>query len=136
MTEPSLRSLLPCLALLLLAAAAAGCGRDDGMRPVTGSVTFDGQPVESGEIIFRAVDGVEAAAAGKIAGGRYSVRATPGLKRVEITAIRQVDAPPGPAGEPAIGFESYIPEQYNRHSELTAEVTPRGRNTFDFDLTP
>lgn len=133
MTRLTLRVFLP---LTLLAVFAAGCGRSDGMHAVTGRVTFDGQPVESGEIIFRSPDGSEGSAAGKITDGRYSLRSTPGLKRIEITARREIETPPAPSGEPAIGFESYIPEKYNRQSELTAEVAERGRNTFDFELTP
>ncbi|MDY0167682.1 MAG: hypothetical protein RBS80_14135 [Thermoguttaceae bacterium] len=125
-----------CLVVAGIVLAASGCGRGDGMNAVTGTVTFDGQPVESGEILFRSPDGTEGSSAGKITGGRYSLRSTPGVKRVEITARREIETPPAASGEPAIGFESYIPDKYNRKSELTAEVADRGRNTFDFELTP
>ncbi len=128
--------LVPCLVVAGIVLAASGCGRGDGMRAVTGTVTFDGQPVESGEIMFRSPDGTEGSAAGRITGGRYSLRSTPGVKRVEITARREIETAPAASGEPAIGFESYIPEKYNRQSELTVEVAQHGRNSFDFDLTP
>ncbi len=124
------------LPVALILALAAGCGSADGLHAVSGTVTFDGQPVESGEIIFRPNGGTEASAAGKIVGGRYSLRAAPGPKRVEITAMRQVETPQAASGEPALSFQSYIPEKYNRNSELTADVTARGPNGFDFDLTP
>ncbi len=122
--------------VVLILALVSGCGSADGLHAVTGTVTFDGQPVESGEIIFRAEGGEEASAAGKIVDGRYSLRAAPGPKRVEITAMRQVETPQAASGEPALSFQSYIPEKYNRRSELTAEVTAGGPNRFNFELTP
>ena len=115
-----------------------GCGPSGSeTHTATGKVTFDGQPVEEGEIIFRAADGASGSWEGRIVAGSYTLETTPGEKRVEVTARRQVaGAPAAASGEPAISFESYIPEKYNEKSELVANVTPGGPNTFDFDLTP
>jgi len=42
---------------LLVVVCPAGCGtRGPALVPVSGSVTFDGTPVETGEILFRATD--------------------------------------------------------------------------------
>ena len=121
-----------CLVLLL------GCGPSGPETYIaTGSVTFDGEPVTEGEIIFRAADGATGSWETRIIDGSYTLETSPGTKRVEITARRQVEGTPAAAsGEPAMSFESYIPEKYNDKSELTAEVTPSGPNTFDFTLTP
>ncbi len=126
-------SVLAIAGLLLL----AGC-TPAGPKTYTasGEVTFDGQPVEAGEIIFRAADGASGSWEGKIVGGRYSLETTSGAKRVEITARRKVEAPAAASGEPAISFQMYIPEQYNEQSKLTADVTPAGPNEFNFSLTP
>ncbi|MDZ7620203.1 MAG: hypothetical protein U1E05_24650 [Patescibacteria group bacterium] len=133
MAVSTLRAMLP---LMLLALFAAGCGRSDGRRPMTGSVTFNGQPVESGEIIFRAADGARASDAGQIVAGRYALRASEGKKRVEITAMREVQTTQAASGEPPVSFKSYIPAKYNEKSELTIEVTAGGPDTHDFTLTP
>ena len=133
-----MKSLHLMLPLSFCALLALGCG-PSGPKTYTasGAVTFDGQPVESGEIIFRAADGAAASWEGKIEGGKYSLQVTAGAKRVEITARRQTASPAAAdSGEPAIQFESYIPEQYNEKSTLTAEVSADGDNVFDFNLTP
>lgn len=121
-----------CLVFLL------GCGPSGPETyTATGTVTFDGQPVTEGEIIFRAADGASGSSEEKIVGGSYTLETTPGAKRVEITARRKVEgAPAAASGEPAMSFESYIPEKYNEKSELTAEVTTSGPNTFNFTLLP
>ena len=129
--------------LLVLSATIAvglliGCGPSGpDTYTSTGKVTFEGQPVTEGEFIFRAVDGASGSWEGRIENGSYKLRTTVGAKRVEITARRKVEgAPAAASGEPAISFESYIPEKYNEKSELTANVTPEGPNSFDYDLVP
>ena len=124
--------------LLGMIAGLTGCGRGGPVLvPVTGRVTFDGRPVETGEIIFRAVDGAVASGAGPIASGRYEARVPVGTKRVEVIATRQGAArpeKPGGSGEPP-PVQMYVPDRYNAQSELTAEVTAAGPNEFDFELT-
>jgi hypothetical protein len=128
----SLARLAPLLCSLTL---SAGCGRSGPATvPVSGSVTFSGQPVAEGEIQFRSADGAAASWAGPITGGRYEIRSTVGPKRVEIIATRpKAGAKPKPSGEDVVN-EMYIPDRYNLESELTAEVTEAGPNTFDFRL--
>lgn len=121
--------LVCCLGLM------AGCGPSGPQTvPVSGSVTFAGQPVASGEIAFRSADGATASWAGPIVAGRYAIRSTIGPKRVEIIAVRpKPGAKPKASGEGVIN-EMYIPNRYNLESELRAEVTAAGPNEFDFKL--
>jgi len=125
-------------AAVLLLVVATGCGRSGPtLVPVSGSVTFDGQPVETGEIVFRAVDGAVTSGAGPIVAGRYAARAPVGSKRVEIIATRPARgaaAKPSISGEPTAA-EMFVPDRYNAESTLTAEVTAGGPNEFDFTLT-
>ncbi len=106
------------------------------MVPVTGTVSLDGQPIASGEVIFRAEDGKGPTHAGKIKDGTFSFSSSPGKKRVEITAMRPV---PGrtenlnPGSPPSPVLEQCIPEAYNSRSILTAEVKKDARQ-FPFDL--
>jgi hypothetical protein len=111
----------------------AGCAHSD-LIEVTGQVTFDGKPVETGEIIFHPVDTSLTPAGGRIRGGQYKLLTKPGKMRVDIQAVRKTGK-----RDPLEGFEItelYIPARYNAETELTADVTREGENRFDFQLTP
>jgi len=113
--------------------AAAGCSNQPKLYPVSGTVTFDGQPVESGDILFISTAGDRGPDAAKIAGGKYALQTTAGTKRVEVSASRiRPGGARGAGGEPVP--EEYIPARYNLESRLTAEVKAEGSNTFDFEL--
>ncbi len=114
-----------------------GCGKTSGpeTQTVTGSVTFDGTPVAEGEIVFRDAAGQTRSCGGPIKDGKYSFDASPGSKKVEITAMRDV---PGKMDTSNPGVEvplreQYIPANYNTKSTLTAEVS--GSDPIDFELT-
>ena len=127
--------------LLLSCCSLSACGKSSGpdRHPVTGHVTFDGVPVETGTIVFRdenlksgiAPDG------GNIVKGQYHVQVQPGQKRVEILASRPIPSE-GQVREDRKSFatvpvEQFIPPVYNAHSVLTAEIEPR-KNKYDYDL--
>lgn len=123
------RRLFPLMSIALL--TLAGCGGGPREYGVHGTVTFDGQPVEKGEIRFLPAGTQEAAYGGAIENGKFECKVTEGQKRVEITATREA-ATPAPDGLP--DYVSYIPAEYNTQSTLKAEVKPSGDNTFTFDL--
>ncbi len=114
----------------------AGCGPSGPQTyDVSGTVTFDGTPVSRGEIVFRDPAGQEKGYGGMIENGKFSFESSPGEKRVEITAMREV---PGEfdtmnPGEKTPKLEQYIPEKYNGESELTVEVSSSNKK-FDFAL--
>ncbi|NLF73736.1 MAG: hypothetical protein GX575_32275 [Candidatus Anammoximicrobium sp.] len=110
----------------------SGCGGGGPAEySVTGTVTFDGQPVEKGEIRFLPAEPGGAAYAGAIVNGTFECKVTEGAKRVEISATRE-DPTPAPDGLP--NYVSYIPAVYNTESTLKAEVKSSDGNTFTFDL--
>jgi hypothetical protein len=111
----------------------AGCG-PSGPRyfDVSGTVVFDGQPVPEGDIYFVPEEPEYGTDAGKVQNGQFQFRAKEGKHRVEIRAARPVPGKLAPDGLPY--FEVYIPAKYNDKSVLTAEVTPRGPNRFEFKL--
>lgn len=127
-----------CLSGCLVLCGLTGCGaKGPATCPVSGTITFDGQPVRVGQIIFRPVDDQSASSAGQIREGKFSFASLPGKKRVEILATREI---PGRFDESNPGEktplqEMYIPAKYNRQTELTAEVVVDGANQFDFALT-
>jgi hypothetical protein len=128
----SYRALVPLLVSVLF---LVGCGPGGPVtHRVTGTVTFDGAPVESGEIVFKDAGGTGKSYADRITGGKFSLETSPGSKKVEITAMREV---PGQfdtsnPGEKVPLKEQYIPAQYNIESTLTVEVT--GADSLTFDL--
>jgi hypothetical protein len=127
-----MRKGLSGLSLSAVVLLAFGCDSRPAMYRVTGSVSFDGQPVESGEIIFVSVEKGAAPDAGRIDNGTYDMLVKTGKKRVEIRASRLVvGGKPNPMGPV---YHDYIPERYNARTTLSADVTPLGENRFDYEL--
>ena len=110
-----------------------GCG-GPGVAPVEGTVTFKGEPLKEGTILFHPEKGRPAA--GKIRDGKIVEVTTETLNdgvpvgrvRVAIQAITNADKMDGP-------HKSLIPEKYGEadKSELKAEITA-GKNDLKFDL--
>lgn len=121
-----------CIFVLLLL-CCMGCSPSGPVRvPVSGLVTWDGQPIPVGDILFEAADGSPAADAGKIVEGKYSLLVTVGAKKVQIHASREEGLI-----DPVMNVrprKPYVPAEYNAMTRLTAEVRPSGENRFDFAL--
>jgi len=126
----ALRGVL-CLSICV---ALAGCGEREG--EITGTVTFDGQPVPNGSITFVNPD-TGARGGGVIRDGSFQTKLQPGKYQVAVTAARK-------AGKKTQkGFdgkdetieltEELIPEWYNTKTELIEEIKPGG-NSLKFDL--
>lgn len=123
---------------LLLAAACLlllpGCGSN--LARVSGEVTLDGKPLETGTIVFQGEG--QAMGVGEIEGGSYAIKTgnerglAPGKYRVTVSAFQ---TRPGASDmdEPVPAF--LTPQRYNdpETSGLEVEVQP-GSNTFDFPL--
>lgn len=118
-----------CLGAMLL--VALGC-RGKETYPVSGKVSFNGEAVTNGQIIFAPADKKTAPSAGRIENGEYQLQATSGAMRVEIRAARVVRNVPGALGPE---YQDYIPPAFNSDSKLTANVEPTENNRFDFNLT-
>lgn len=132
--------ILLCCALVCVA-SVVGCKKSDGLCPVEGMVTLNGQPLEEGYIEMGPMAGQSGTATGgKIVAGAYSIRVSPGEMVVGIRAQKVVQISPEEqtADEKAHGvterMENLIPDKYNNRSELRCTVSP-GKNTVNFDLT-
>jgi hypothetical protein len=132
------------LLLLLPGFWAPGCGQSADhwpRQPVSGKVTVDGQPLDSGEIAF-VPGGDGPAAGGLIQNGKYAIGRgdgpVPGPHRVLITSAKPTGKKIKDEADPKVLYDERaetIPARYNAQSQLTAEVKPGGSNTFDFALT-
>lgn len=132
---------------ILLILLVAGCGGSTGPTKykVSGKVTLDGAPLETGRITFKAADGKGVTYSEEIKAGAYSTEVTAGKKKVEITSLRKVEGKrakvggnpgdPISADNPADVFEEAIPAKYNDKTTLDADVTSSGSNQFDYNLT-
>jgi hypothetical protein len=117
-----------------------GCGPAD--RSVSGTVTFQGQPLDTGTIQFYQTGASSVVSAGAtINGGKYEIPNDHGLKPgtylVRITSpevggaanAKATFEKPFPAG-----LRERIPAKYNTQSKLTVDVRAGEKSRFDFTL--
>ncbi|MEO2049437.1 MAG: hypothetical protein ABGX16_23005 [Pirellulales bacterium] len=140
---------ITCWALCLV--TIGGCGTPEPDRAhISGKVSYQGKPVEFGDIVF--VPSGDAAkrwkgfyCQGSISGGRYTIvehGPVIGLNRVEIHGYRRTGKKmPNIAGvsldKPPKVVEAlipYIPPRYNTASELTVEILPGENDGVDFEF--
>ena len=127
---------------LALCAALAGCGgpkySGDKRYPLTGEVTFEGQPVDLGSITFLP-DGPGNACGGVIKDGKYDVPeemgATAGTYRVEIHWLKRTgrQLKDAESGEMYDERKEALPPKAQSNSDATIEV-PLPKNRLDFKL--
>lgn len=135
-------------ALLMLAAAfLSGCGRPDGLVPVSGTVTMDGAPLEGAVVMFHAQAGVRGNGgnAATDAAGRFTLRSPqakrgifPGDYSITVSLrkptteqeqqIKEAKANGRPATILVHDMPEVLPQAYTRPetSPLRASVGPTG----------
>lgn len=125
--------------LLFVVSLTAGCSTDidsHGFFNVDGVVTFNGQPIDEGWIVFRSTDGTTKNVAAPIQEGKFEVKIQEGIKLVEISAEREVPGKfsIGPNGEKVPAKESIIPAIYNTKSTLKTTVSYPATSPIEFSL--
>lgn len=143
-TTPSIKVSASSLFALTALAALLGCSNPDaGRASVSGKVTFDGEPVKTGQISFDP-QGQGRIGIAQIVDGAYQMPPqqgpTPGKYTVRITADRPSGKPsqttPEVSGRPTgEAYEQYIPVKFNERSELTVEIGAEPNAVHDFALT-
>jgi hypothetical protein len=125
------------LALGALALCLSGCASSQPIA--TGTVTFNGEVVDGGAIVFVPENGSTRKAA-QIRDGKFTIPVesgmSPGKYRVEILWNKKTGKQipvPGDAGQKTEEMIQVIPDKFNAHSTLQEEVKG-GSNTFTFDL--
>lgn len=130
------------ISLVLSCVLLAGCGGDGIPRAaVQGTVTYDGEPVESGVIMF--IPETVAPVALKITAGQYDTDSDVNDRRGAVIGHCSVqifaNRPTGKiytdvmTGEKMEETKQFVPAKYNERTELTAEVEA-GQQTIDFHL--
>jgi hypothetical protein len=132
------------LMAVLLAGGASGCAESDslGRKAISGAVTLDGAPVESGNSSFQAESPSITSGGAPIAAGKYSIPQQLGLPvgkyRVTISAPKPGTGGTLPEGalpgDPLPPPEELIPRKWNVDSEQFIEVTEKGPYVFNFDV--
>jgi len=121
---------------LLAVLAASGCTHANGAR-LSGKVTLDRTPVETGRIRLTPLDGQGPTAEALILQGRYALTTSPGAKKIEIYGLRKIGTRHYHENDPSSPMvdvtEEIVPARYNTHSGLTAELKT-GSETRDFNL--
>jgi hypothetical protein len=132
--------------VLVLAVGLAflpGCGGGSAKPAVSGTVSFDNTPIDSGSIIFTPATDAghqKQQASAEIKDGKYTIPAAQappeGKYRVQIfwkkKTGKQVDAP-GDPGNKIDETKEAIPNKFNKDSTLFVEIKT-GENTHDFPL--
>ncbi len=113
-------------------AAATGCGKTTAT--VSGSVTFNGEPVKSGGINLFPLDGKGAPSGALIENGRYKVvEVMPGEKTVQLTAPVLLGNQKDDNGEESKLYAELMPPEWGRASQQKMTVTG-GAVTKDFSI--
>ena len=132
-------------ACLLCLCCVFGC-QSDSLLSVSGTVTFDGEIVQDGAIVFMPADGNGVSAGGAIVEGKYTAQVSPGTMMVQIYGNREPTAAEAakanPIGGGTMGGMSgsgpqkvqFIPGKFNSATTLRTDIQ-KTEKALDFVLT-
>ena len=121
---------------LVTAGLIAGCGgTPEG--DVSGTVIYDGKPIEQGSISFIPADGNGPSAGGGIKDGKYSAsKVSVGMAKIKITGAKIATKQKmydDPKADWVMTSTEMLPAKYNDKTELLYDVQP-GVQQKDFNL--
>lgn len=136
------------LSWVVAAACFSGCGDKGPDRAiVSGTVTYKGEPISDGTILFTPMATSRAPSAGaSIVDGNYKIDGhggvPVGMHRINIEAYRNVSSTLRPGQPEPRNYsdgkvrQQYLPKTYNASSQLQITIEPGSREiTKNFDLT-
>ena len=125
---------LRCVGLIAVLLLATGCG--GGKTTAQGTVTYDGQPITSGAVLFMPKDKGNKIGA-RIYNGKYEVEPkfelVPGQYDVVVTWDKGTGKFVSEGSDKREITEEGLPAKYNTNTTLTADLKA-GPNTVDFTL--
>jgi hypothetical protein len=134
-TKPP-NAFLACVVMAPLIVVAVGCGGEP-RGDVSGTVTFDGQPVAQGMVSFESTKMTGPPRNVPIRDGQYQASGAtglaPGTYRVRISAddVAAMGITPETDQHAPFNYVPLLPSAWNVQSELSVEVRDGG-NTFNF----
>lgn len=134
---------LPLLAgaLILTPLLTIGCGSSHKPATVAGKVTIDGQPANSGNVIFTTADGQNVSAAIQPDGAFQAIGVPPGNAKVSVAPLPKLPVAPTTKGMEnmpgmAVVKPIPIPKKYARaDSSGLATNLKEGPNEYNVELT-
>lgn len=127
-------------ATALAALAATSCDSGNKLRPVSGTVTYKGAPLDQGSVTFLFVNPPGPAGGALITNGKFKIESPNGLEpgsyKVLISSPQGVGqrTPEQIAAGASAPAKERIPPSYNTDSKLTIEVTKDGPNEFNWAI--
>ena len=123
------------MAVAVCLTAFIGCGGSDGKFAVEGTVSYGGQPVEDGAIVFMPLSNEPGASESfLIKNGAFSGRLPEGKRNVQIHGFRPGEPVVDPlTGKSTIPNVQYVHGDYNVQTKLTVDVVT-GMKPMFFDL--
>lgn len=124
-------------------AMAGGCSKTPETTALSGTVTFDGEPVAEGQLELEP-RGAGRMAFAVITNGKYATPKERGVRPGSYLARITASRPTGKAADSssfitdaasAVIREQFLPAKYNTASELEFEVAPGETMVHDFELT-
>ena len=141
-----MRKLFVTISVLSLCVIALGCAGEerDGLHPLSGSATFDGEPIDLGSIAFIPAGGGGAgsqrASGGVIQNGTYEIPREKGLNagmyRVEVRWLKKTGKilTDPMSGDKYDERKEALPPKFHAKSDLTIEI-PAPEDKHDLNLT-
>jgi hypothetical protein len=129
---------LVCLSCLLF----PGCGKSSDKLEVSGEVSLDGEPLDTGSITLTSLEGKKTSTGAMIRDGKFEVPQEkgllPGSYHVDISSADSKGPPvivQGSPGGPGISVaRERIPAEYNTNSKQSINVAKGGDNHFVFKI--
>lgn len=115
----------------------SGCTKGPAIGTVEGEVTFDGQPLKDGRVLFTPIDGQGQTGGSTIADGKFTAQMPVAKMKVAINANRVIGRKPVYEGDPKSPMmdvvEELIPQRYNVNTELELDVK-EGKQSVKYEL--
>ena len=116
---------LYCIAIAACLTVSIGCGGgNDGKIGVAGAVSYDGQPIMEGTIVFMPLPSKPGTSESTpIVNGVFMARLPEGKRMVQIYGFRPgIEIASLTGGEPTMSKDQYIPDVYNHASTLSVDI--------------
>jgi hypothetical protein len=121
--------------LAIVALAFVGCSNEPRQFEISGGVTYQGQPIADGQIVFEDEAPGQGKWPGTIKDGRYKLKATAGPKLVRLSASKETGRIiEGGMGAKIPELIPILPPQFNTQSQEKRTIEAKQPQTIDFNL--